>query len=412
MNDELSPSSVLPRSRRWFLGLGAALGGALAACRSDRSAPVEPRALGAPISPYGSRSRFEKATRFLRPTTTPEEASSRTPLRETYGIITPSSLHFERHHGGVPEIDPAVHTLTIHGFVDRPLVFRVDELKRLPSASRIFFLECSGNSSSEWTGAGEPDIQKAHGLTSCSEWTGVWLSTLLRECGVRGNGTWILAEGADACKLARSIPMAKAQADVLVAYAQNGEALRPEQGYPLRLIVPGWEGNVNVKWLRRIEVLDQPAMTRWETSKYTDLLADGTARLFTFDMDAKSLITRPSGGDTLSGPGVYELTGLAWSGRGAIVRVEVSADGGRSWSDAELQQPVLARAHTRFRWSWRWDGREALLQSRCTDGTGYVQPSRAELVAVRGVNSNYHNNAIQTWKVGSGGNVTNGNSEA
>jgi sulfane dehydrogenase subunit SoxC len=406
---DLSSSTTTPRSRRWFLGLGAALGSALAACRAKQAPPVEPRALGAPISSYGSRSRFEKALRFFRPTTIPEEASSRTPLHDTYGIITPSSLHFERHHGGVPDIDPSGHTLTIHGLVDRPLVFSVDELKRLPSVSRIFFLECSGNSASEWKGANEADVQRAHGLTSCSEWTGVWLSTLLRECGVQPKGTWILAEGADACKLARSIPIAKATRDVLVAYGQNGEALRPEQGYPLRLIVPGWEGNVNVKWLRRIKVLDQPAMTRWETSKYTDLLADGTARQFTFDMDAKSVITRPSGGDTLAGPGVYEVTGLAWSGRGAIARVEVSTDGGRSWTNATLQEPVLPRAHARFTWSWQWDGRDAILQSRCTDDTGYIQPARTDLVAVRGLNSNYHNNAIQSWNVAADGKVTNGN---
>ena len=407
---DLSSSGTTPRSRRWFLGLGAALGSALAACRAKQAPPpVEPRALGAPISPYGSRSRFEKPLRFFRPTTIPEEASSRTPLHDTYGIITPSSLHFERHHGGVPDIDPSAHTLTIHGLVDRPLVFSVDELKRLPSVSRIFFLECSGNSASEWKGANESDVQRAHGLTSCSEWTGVWLSTLLRECGVQPKGTWILAEGADACKLARSLPIAKAMLDVLVAYGQNGEALRPEQGYPLRLIVPGWEGNVNVKWLRRIKVLDQPAMTRWETSKYTDLLADGTARQFTFDMDAKSVITRPSGGDTLAGPGIYEVTGLAWSGRGAIARVEVSADGGRSWTNAILQEPVLPRAHARFTWSWHWDGHDAILQSRCTDDTGYVQPPRTDLVAVRGVNSNYHNNAIQSWMVAADGKVTNGN---
>jgi len=404
-----TPSATPSRSRRWFLGLGAALGSALAACRPTQAPPLEPRALGAPISPYGSRSRFEKATRFFRPTTIPEEASSRTPLGDTYGIITPSSLHFERHHGGVPDIDPATHTLTIHGLVERPIVFTVDEIKRLPSISRIFFLECSGNSASEWKGAAEVDVQRAHGLTSCSEWTGVWLSTLLRECAVRPNGTWILAEGADACKLARSIPIAKAMHDVLIAYGQNGEALRPEQGYPLRVIVPGWEGNVNVKWVRRIKVLDQPAMTRWETSKYTDLLADGSARQFTFDMDAKSVITRPSGGDRLAGAGIYEVTGLAWSGRGAIARVEVSADAGRTWTDATLQEPVLPRAHARFTWSWRWDGRDAILQSRCTDDTGYVQPPRTDLVAVRGLNSNYHNNAIQSWKIAADGSVTNGN---
>ena len=392
--------------------MSAAWGAAIAACTSrDSGPPAEPRALGAPVSGYGARARFENASRFFNQNTKVplEEAASRTPLHETYGILTPSSLHFERHHAGVPELDPAQHTLTIHGLVDRPLVFTVAELKQLPSISRIYFLECSGNSSSEWRGSGEASVQRAHGLTSCSEWTGVSLALLLKECGLQPAGSWILAEGADPCRMARSIPMAKALADVLVAYGQNGEPLRPEQGYPLRLLVPGWEGNVNIKWLRRVKVLDRPAMTREETSKYTDLLADGTARQFTFDMEAKSLITRPSAGDTLPGPGLYEMTGLAWSGRGAITKVEITVDGGQRWTTAVLQTPVLPRAHTRFRWSWQWDGRESLLASRCTDETGYVQPSLPELVAVRGVNSNYQNNAIQIWKVASDGKITNGN---
>ena len=407
-------SSLSPggRRRRWFLRVSAAWGAAIAACTSrDSGPPAEPRALGAPVSGYGARARFENASRFFNQNTKVplEEAASRTPLHETYGILTPSSLHFERHHAGVPELDPAQHTLTIHGLVDRRLVFTVAELKQLPSISRIYFLECSGNSSSEWRGSGEASVQRAHGLTSCSEWTGVSLALLLKECGLQPAGSWILAEGADPCRMARSIPMAKALADVLVAYGQNGEPLRPEQGYPLRLLVPGWEGNVNIKWLRRVKVLDRPAMTREETSKYTDLLADGTARQFTFDMEAKSLITRPSAGDTLPGPGLYEMTGLAWSGRGAITKVEITVDGGQRWTTAVLQTPVLPRAHTRFRWSWQWDGRESLLASRCTDETGYVQPSLPELVAVRGVNSNYHNNAIQIWKVASDGKITNGN---
>jgi sulfane dehydrogenase subunit SoxC len=376
-----------------------------------KAASPAPSALGAPVSTYGARARFETTTRYVNQNTKVplEEASSRAPLHDTYGIITPSSLHFERHHAGVPELSPSTHTLTIHGLVDRPLVFSVAEIKRLPSISRIHFLECSGNSAGEWRGAAESDVQRAHGLTSCSEWTGVSLALLLKECGAQASGTWILAEGADPCRLARSIPMSKALADAMVVYAQNGEPIRPEQGYPLRLLVPGWEGNVNVKWLRRIKVMDQPAMTRWETSKYTDLMPDGTARQFTFDMDAKSLITRPSGGDTLPGAGTYELTGLAWSGRGAIAKVEITTDGGSTWTPAELQTPVLPLAHTRFRRSWEWDGREALLASRCSDDTGYLQPSLAELVAVRGVNSNYHNNAIQIWKVAGDGKITNAN---
>ena len=403
----------MQRSRRWFLHAGALWSSVLVACRSKTGTPVaEPRSLGGTVSSYGSRSRFETATRdYVTNTRAPlEEAASRTPLHDSYGIITPSSLHFERHHSGVPEIDPAAHTLTIHGLVDRPLVFTMDELKRLPSMSRIHFLECSGNSMGEWRGGStESSVQRIHGLTSCSEWTGVSLALLLRECGIRPNATWLLAEGADASKHARSIPIAKAMDDAMLAYGQNGEPLRPEQGYPLRLFLPGWEGNANVKWLRRIKALDQPAMTREETSKYTDLMPDGTARQFTFVMEPKSLITRPSGGDTLAGAGFYELTGIAWSGRGAIAGVDITTDGGASWNAADLQSPVLPRAYTRFRFGWHWDGREANLASRCTDDTGYTQPPLGELIAVRGTNSYYHNNAIQTWKVAPNGTITNGN---
>jgi sulfane dehydrogenase subunit SoxC len=403
------------RTRRWFLRLGAAWSAALVACRSGSSGPgpaPEPRAIGAAVSPYGSRSRFEKTARFLNQNTKVplEEAASFTPLHETCGIITPSSLHFERHHSGVPEIDPATHTLTIHGLVDRPLVFTADEVKRLPSVSRIHFLECSGNSRGEWPGgSSDSDVQRIHGLTSCSEWTGVPVATLLRECGARPDATWVLAEGADASKHDRSIPMKKMMDDAMIVYGQNGEPLRPEQGYPLRLLLPGWEGNANVKWLRRLELMNQPAMSREETSKYTDLMPDGTARQFTFLMEPKSIITKPSGGDTLAGAGPCELTGIAWTGRGTIVRVEITTDGGATWSSARLETPVLPRAHTRFNYSWKWDGRAALVASRCTDDTGYTQPPLAELIKIRGTNSQYHNNGIQMWQVGSDGKITNGN---
>ncbi len=399
------------RSRRWFLSVGGAWSALLVACRAKAPAAV-PSAIGAPVSAYGARSRFEKASRwFNQNTKVPlEEASSRTPLHDTYGIITPSSLHFERHHSGVPEIDPASHTLTIHGLVERPLALTVDDLKRLPSVSRIHFLECSGNSSGGWRrGSGENDVQRLHGLTSCSEWTGVSAALLLRECGIRPEATWGPADGADAGKHDRSIPIKKMFDDALVVYAQNGEPLRPEQGYPMRLLLPGWEGNTNVKWLRRLKAMDQPAMTREETSKYTDLMADGTARQFTFDMEAKSLVTRPSAGDTLRSGGLYEVTGIAWSGRGAITSVEITTDGGATWSPAELQTPVLPRAHTRFRWTWTWNGAAARLASRCTDDTGYTQPTVPDLIAVRGLNSNYHNNGIQTWAIAPDGTVSNGN---
>lgn len=406
----------------WALGrralLGAALGAVAAAAlgRPSQAGALgegeaelfEPmRSLGAPVSEYGSRSRFETAGRYLAPTATPYASASMTPLDQLYGIITPSSLHFERHHAGVPTVHPAHYRLVIHGLVERPRMYTLPDLKRFPSVSVIYFVECAGNSQSGWR-PGRPDrtVQMIHGLTSCSEWTGVPLSTLLKEVGVKPGARWLLAEGMDGAAYARSLPIEKAWQDVLVAYGQNGEALRPEQGYPVRLIVPGWEGSIMVKWLRRIEVSDRPFMTREETARYTDLMPDGTARQFTWVMDAKSVITWPSGGHRLPERGFWEITGLAWSGRGRIVRVEVSTDGGRTWGLAELQQPVLPLAHTRFRFPWHWNGEEAILQSRATDETGYVQPTRAALIARRGSASLYHYNGIQSWRVSPDGRVT------
>jgi sulfane dehydrogenase subunit SoxC len=389
--------------RAWF---GGALAAILTSCKKAPP-PVEPGLLGKPVSGYGDRSPFETALRAVPETRYPESAASRTPLQDSCGILTPSALHYERHHAGVPKIDPAQHRLLLHGLVDRPLVFTMDELRRLPSQSRIYFLECAGNGSGEWAGPGGRTAAASHGLASCSEWTGVPLSLLLDEAGVRKEAKWLIVEGADPCKMQRSLPIAKAAADTLVAWGQNGEALRPEQGYPLRLVVPGWEGNINVKWLRRIEAVEEPYMVRDETSHYTDLMPDGTARIFTFLMEAKSLITYPSGGHKLKGPGFVEISGLAWSGRGRIDRVEVSTDGGQSWHDAFLQEPRLPMAFTRFRYPWHWDSAEATLQSRCTDEAGYVQPTRDALVAVRGLNSQYHCNAIKPWKIAADGSVTN-----
>jgi sulfane dehydrogenase subunit SoxC len=408
-------SSRQAPSRRRFLKGGAALGAALAAwvghpiAGRAQPAPDDPsKVLGGPIRPYGERSRFEQTVRekFLL-SKTDEVGSSHTPLDETLGIITPSALHYEVHRSGVPDIDPRKHRLLIHGLVDRPVILTIDEIKRLPSTSRILFLECQGNSMLGWRAPTAKSVQALHGATSCSEWTGVPLSLLLREAGVQQGATWLVAEGADSSGNERSIPMAKAMDDVLVAYGQNGEAVRPENGYPLRLIVPGWTGNINVKWLRRIKVVNQPYLTRMDGVGQPTLMPDGKARQLQFIIEAKSVITSPSGGQQLPGPGLYEIRGLAWSGRGLVRRVEVSMDGGKTWRDARLQEPVLPLAHTRFQLDWRWDGREVVLQSRCTDETGYVQPTLAELVKVRGLNSVYFNNAIQNWKVATDGSVHN-----
>jgi sulfane dehydrogenase subunit SoxC len=376
--------------------------------------PDDPtKVVGRPPSPYGFRSQFDVAERFLYPTPVKPRGGSATPLHEARGLITPSALHFEVHHGGVPTIDPAKHTLLIHGLVQRPLTFTLSDLMRFPAVNRIYFLECSGNGFREWREPWGKDVQQTHGALSGSEWTGVPLSTVFREVGLQPGAKWFIAEGADAPRHSRSIPLEKAWDDALIAYGQNGEALRPEQGYPMRLLLPGWEGNANVKWLHVIKVTDKPYQTRPETSRYTDLIChDGAchARQFTFVMDAKSVITSPSAQWPLQ-RGFVEIRGLAWSGRGKIVRVEVSTDGGQSWGLASLQDPILPKALTVFRFPWQWEGQETILQSRCSDDTGYIQPTRAALVRVRGLaepfGSFYHYNAIQSWKVASDGSIHN-----
>jgi sulfane dehydrogenase subunit SoxC len=393
-------------SRRQLLQMAAAAGGSLVAGREALALDGNPRSLGEPLGPYGERSPFEKAVRWRRDSKTPETGSSFTPLHDSVGTVTPSALHYERHHSGIPAIEPARHRLVIHGLVDRPLSLSMADLRRLPSVTRPLALECGGNSAGEW-GATGADVQRSYGLVSGSEWTGVPLSLLLAEAGVQPRASWVIAEGADACQMMRSIPLAKAMENSLLAYGQNGEAMRPAQGYPLRLINPGWEGNTNVKWLHSLKVTDQPYMARDETSKYSDLMPDGKARIFTYMMEAKSVITFPSGGQTLPARGLYELTGLAWSGRGRIERVEVTTDGGRTWAAAELQEPRLPMVLTRFRLPWRFDGQDAVIASRAVDESGYVQPTRAALIAARGTNSTYHYNGIKVWKVGADGTVTN-----
>lgn len=373
---------------------------------SSCKAPLGTSDSGAHMRAYGERSPFESPVRVIRElTASPGTGSSRTPLAELYGTITPSALHFERHHSGVPSIDPSKHELLIHGLVEKPLVFTMAEIKRFPSFSRTYFLECGGNSIGEQSGNTQPDVQRSHGLLSCTEWTGVPLKEVLRGVGVKPEAKWMIAEGADAGRMARSIPMEKVLDDALLVYGQNGEALRPEQGYPLRLLLPGWEGNANVKWLRRLHFAVEPAMSAKETAYYTELGRDGKAQIFTFVMEARSVITRPSGLQKIE-PGFHEITGLAWTGKGKIARVEVSTDGGASWAEAELQNPVLPLAVARFRFPWTWDGKETVIQCRCTDETGFLQPTHDELIEARGSHSGYHYNAIKPWRVGADGNVT------
>jgi sulfane dehydrogenase subunit SoxC len=407
--------------RRTFIKVGAAIGTALAGgallsrtARADDAFPPKDapwtQSLGPGIvdKPYGQPSSFAKdVIRRNVPwlTASKESSVSFSPIQDLNGIITPNGLFFERYHAGRPEVDPAQHRLMIHGLVERPIVLTMRDIERFPSVSRIHFLECPANGGMEWRAAQLNSLQFTHGMVSCAEWTGVKLSTLLEEVGIKKAAQWVLVEGADGAHMTRSLPLEKCLDDVLVVYAQNGEALRPEQGFPLRLFVPGWEGNVSVKWLRRIKLGDQPWYTREETSKYTDLMPDGTSRGFTWVNDAKSVITFPCPEKPLSGAGIYEIRGLAWTGKGKIKAVDVSFDGGVNWQRAELKEPVLTKALTRFTLPWRWDGKPALLESRAVDQTGYVQPTITQLRKQRGVNSIYHNNGIQTWQVKPDGSI-------
>jgi len=400
--------------------LGLAASGAITGARAEgQEADIPPgvprwqKEPGAGVMrpPYGQPSPFEagvirRARSEGPPYPTPQAAISLTPLQDLHGIITPNGLHYERHHAGVPAIDPALHRLVIHGLVARPMIFTMAEIMRFPQVSRLHFLECSGNTQNWAKPSPTQTVQDTHGLLSCCERTGVALKTVLEAVGVKSSARWMLAEGADAAAMTRSIPVEKAFDDALLAYAQNGERLRPEQGYPLRLLLPGFEGNTSVKWLRRLKFGETPWQTREETSKYSSLMPDGSARQFNFVMEAKSVITSPSGGQRLEEPGFREISGLAWSGRGKIARVEVSEDGGNSWTDAALQQPVLPKCLTRFRLPWRWQREAAQLASRATDETGVVQPTHDALLKERDARSYYHYNAIQNWRVGVDGAVT------
>jgi sulfane dehydrogenase subunit SoxC len=403
-------------SRRRFLGAaglagaGAALAAAPVVAETAKPDPLITevqdwaRYLGDGVDkrPYGAPSKYEKhiVRRDVSWLTASAESSVNfTPLHELDGIITPSGLCFERHHSGVADIEPSKHRLMINGLVERPLVFTMEDIRRMPRVNRIYFLECAANSGMEWRGAQLNGCQFTHGMIHNVMYTGVSLKTVLDEAGLKPTAKWLMLEGADAAAMNRSLPVEKALNDVILAFGMNGEALRPEQGYPLRAVVPGWEGNLWVKWLRRIEAGDRPWQTREETSKYTDLLADGRSRRHTFIMDAKSVVTNPSPQAPLRHKGRNVLSGLAWSGRGSIKRVDVSLDGGRNWQTARIDGPVLDKSLTRFYVDFDWNGQELLVQSRAMDQTGYVQPGKDELRKVRGVNSIYHNNGIQTWLV-------------
>ncbi|MDD2876091.1 MAG: sulfite dehydrogenase [Acidiphilium sp.] len=409
-------------NRRDMFKLGAAAGATLiaASARAADTAPAAPPAdnswsdsLGRPVDdrPYGRPSKYESSVvrryiPWLSPTRLAD--ASFTPLQDQPGIITSNGLFFERYHAGVPSINPAEFRLMISGRVKKPLLLTLDQIMRYPSVSRIHFIECPANGATEWPAAQLNSLQLTHGMIGCAEWTGVLLKTILDEVGIYPDSRWVLPTGSDGAHMDRSLPMVKCLDDCILAWGQNGEALRPEQGYPLRLVVPGWQGNVNVKWLRQIQVGREPWITREETSEYSELLGDGKSLGFTWVMDAKSVITFPCPEKPLTqGPGFYEIRGLAWSGRGKVKYVDVSLDGGVNFQRAKLDNPILDKCMTRFTLPWWWDGKPALIQSRVTDDTGYVQPTIVQKHKFWGKDPVYENNSIQTWQVLADGKVNN-----
>ncbi|MEM8622466.1 MAG: sulfite dehydrogenase [Pseudomonadota bacterium] len=409
--------------RRAFLKGGLAAGGAALAASAARGAPdpaitdidqqpwTQFTGEGVDARPYGSPSPYEAhVVRRNVPWLTADPVSSVnfTPLHELDGFITPNGLCFERHHGGIAEVDPAMWRLMINGLVERPLVFTLEDINRFPRVSVPYFLECAANSGMEWRGAQLNGVQYTHGMIHNCVYSGVRLRDVLSEAGLKGGAKWLLPEGGDAAGMTRSVPLEKALDDCLIATHMNGERLRPEQGYPVRLVVPGWEGNMWVKWLRRIEVGDQPWHHREETSKYTDLMADGRARRFTWEMDVKSVITNPSPQAPIAhGKGHTVVTGVAWSGRGTIKEVHVTIDGGKNWRQARVDGFTTPKSMHRFYFEFDWDGSPLLMQSRAVDSEGYLQPTKHQLRKVRGVNSIYHNNGIQTWAVNAEGEAEN-----
>ncbi|MGR3313074.1 sulfite dehydrogenase [Roseovarius indicus] len=407
MKNSTSRRAFLRGSAAAAVAAGAGAGAAKAAEPDPLITEVQDWAAGfgdgVDATPYGLPIRFEddvirRNVEWLTADTI--SSINFTPIHALDGTITPQGCAFERHHSGAIELRKEDYRLMINGMVETPLVFTYEDLTRFPRENHVYFCECAANTGMEWAGAQLNGAQFTHGMIHNMEYTGVPLRTILEEAGYSTDGKWVYVEGADASSNGRSIPMEKALDDVLVAFKANGEALRKEHGYPVRLVVPGWEGNMWVKWLRRVEVMDAPVESREETSKYTDTLADGTSRKWTWEMDAKSVVTAPSPQSPIThGPGPLVITGLAWSGRGAITRVDVSKDGGKTWETARLAKPGETRALTRFYLDTEWDGGEMLLQSRAMDDTGYVQPTKAQLREVRGENSIYHNNCIQTWWV-------------
>lgn len=417
MNDGKSNATDDPAIfRRRFLKASAGVAGATiaGAAFAETLADVPPRGLGDSLSAHSERSKYVDINRLpegppgVRNVDPSAAINAKAPLDKLVGMLTPADVHYERSHAGVPQIDPAKHRLLIHGMARKSLVLSLDDLKTMPFVSRMAFIECTGNGWENWKSADENlTVQNTHGLVSTNEWTGVPLKFLVDLVGVDPSATWMLAEGGDGSGVARSIPLTdEILNEGLIAYGQNGEPVRPAHGFPFRLVLPGYEGNLNIKWLRRLKFGDQPWMTRWETARYTQLLANGKARQFQLRMETNSVITSPSGTMQIR-PGHNLVSGLAWSGHGAITKVEVSADGGRHWKTAQLTGPILPRAQTRFQMEWEWNGEPAKLVSRSTDDKGNIQPDRESFIALMGHNALFHYNAQQTWGIDGTGKVRN-----
>ncbi len=417
------PSPAQSPSRRQVLFGAAAAGGALAtlgvgAAKSAKAAaltvPEVTKSMGRPIEAeaYGMPSKFEAHYKRRRTDVFVNKQNfsdwSMSPLQHQKGIITPNGVIYERHHAGTPDIDPKTHKLVIHGMVKQPLEFSMDALMRYPSVSKFHFMECSGNGLTDWLQARSKTVQQTHGLLSCSQWTGVPASWLLDEAGLQPGAKWVMFEGADGSAHVRSVPIDKVMKDTLIVYGSGGEMLRPENGYPLRAFIPGWEGNVSVKWLRRIKVSDNPWHFRSETARYTDPMPEGKWRQFSFEMECKSVVTNPSGGMKMQGPGHYQIEGFAWSGNGHIKAVDITTDGGKTWRPAELERPILDKCLTRFTYRWNWYGKPAKIASRAVDSTDYVQPTVAELAKVRAiVGFVQHHNGVFPWSIDANGEVKN-----
>lgn len=414
IHDKSLPESISRRGMLTSASWGIAGAMVATSAEAESLADVPPREPGADLDALSARSKYVHIARIPeagpgKRNVDPSDAiNSKAPLDKLFGTITPSDLHYERSHAGTPDLDPAKHRLLVHGMVRKQLVFSLDDLKRMPSVSRTVFLECTGNGWENWKKADDSlTVQNTHGLVSTSEWTGVPLKFLLGLVGRKPHSNWMLAEGGDAAGLARSVPLTDEIMDeAILAYGQNGEPIRPANGFPMRLILPGLEGNLNIKWLRRLKFGDQPWMTRWETARYTQLLADGKARQFQLKMDTNSVITSPSGTMQIT-PGYNRISGLAWSGHGKIVKVEISADDGRTWSEAQLNHPVMSKSQTRFEMDWTWDGKPARIVSRSTDDEGNMQPDRKSFIAKVGTNALFHYNAQQTWSIDPDGKVKN-----